>query len=139
MMALYGAIPLITAVRIWMRVRDCGAEVAAREANRCQRPPDTIAVVQGVCFSVVATLWVASYALLYARTETMRDFHALVLIYMSVAAAWANVDTIGKIRAYWRCRRASDPAHVQIAAACDSSRRRDLLGVLLRYSLSLGC
>jgi len=131
--ALYVAIPLTTALRIWIRVRASSGRATPDETDSAKPPPDTITVVQYVGFSAVATLSVASLALLCLRTEPMRASYPVYLIVVSIGALWAYVDTIAKTRTYRRCRRARDPSHPEIVPDGESGRRWGLLAVLVFY------
>jgi RNA polymerase sigma factor (sigma-70 family) len=142
MMALYTAMPLSTAIRIWIRVQACPAGTKDQGPSSTVAPPDGITIVQHACSCLAITLWVASFSLLKIRSPQQ----AAVLgwgipIAMSIAISWEFADTIGTIVAYRlrkRRKQAQEDVHPRIASLSNTSRPRATLGALLFILVAAG-
>jgi RNA polymerase sigma factor (sigma-70 family) len=129
MIMVYAILPLVTAVRIWLRVRACPAD-ARKTPTPIASSPDAISVVQSVCMAAVVTLFVASFALWYVRIGQPRNWLFMLLIFV-VTACWAYADALGKIWGFRRGRRTQGHADSDIAPTQISNRPRAALGPLI--------
>jgi RNA polymerase sigma factor (sigma-70 family) len=116
MMTVYGTVPLITAFRIWRRVRACPANTAEQPVS-FPSPPDAIGVAQSIGTAIAVALSAASFALWLARNGYPRRWLFMLLI-LVVTACWAFGDAIGRIWSFRRGRRtphraAEDPTPAQ--------------------------
>ena len=103
MITVYGTVPLITAFRIWRRVRACPANTGEERVS-FPSPPDAIGVAQSAGTAIAATLCAASFAFWLARSGYPQRWLFMLLIFV-VTTCWAFGDAIGKIWSFRRGRR----------------------------------
>ncbi len=129
MMIVYGAVPLMTALRIWLRVRTCPAD-ARKQATPLPPPPDTIGVVQSVGMTLAMTLCAVSFSLWHVRRGQPREWLALLLVFL-IALVWAYVDVIEKVWTFRRGRQARGSSDTDSRVAQASSRPAATIGAIV--------
>jgi RNA polymerase sigma factor (sigma-70 family) len=135
MILVYAILPLVTAVRIWLRVRACPAD-ARKTPTPIAPSPDAISVVQSICMAVVVTCFVGGLPLYLVRSGKLQDSYLSLSVFI-VIACWAYADALGKIWGFRRGRRTQGHADSGIAPTQISNRPRAALGPLL-YILVFG-
>ena len=129
MMMVYGAVPLMTALRIWLRVRTCPAD-ARKQPEPLPPPPDTIGVVQSIGMAVAMTLCAVSFALWHIRRGQPREWLALLLVFL-IALVWAYVDVVEKVWSFRRGRQPRGTTDTDSRVTQSSNRPSAALGALI--------